>query len=89
MQIEFDPKKDTLNRKKHGMTLAEAVNLEWDTLWSFEDDRFDYGEMRMIGFAYIGLRLYCVVYTEPDDTTWRVISLRLATKREVELYAKA
>lgn len=89
MLIEFDPNKDLLNRKKHGISLAEAANLELDTLWAYEDDRFNYGEIRMVGFAYIGLGLYCVVYTEVDEETWRIISLRSATKREVELYAKA
>ena len=72
MQIEYDPHKDALNLKKHGISLAEIVNMEWDTLWSFEDDRFSYGERRMMGFGYIGMRLYCVIYTELEDDTWRV-----------------
>jgi hypothetical protein len=88
MQIEFDPRKDAINFQKHGVSLADAEHLEWDTLWTFEDDRFNYGEMRMVGFGYIGMRLYCIVYSEIDDDTWRVISLRLATKREVEYYAQ-
>ena len=89
MQIQFDPQKDVLNRQKHGVSLAEAENIEWDTLWGFEDDRFNYGELRMIGFGYIGLRLYCVVYTELNEGLWRIISLRLATRKEVERYAQA
>lgn len=89
MKIEFDPHKNMLNRQKHGVSLAEAKNIEWDTLWAFEDDRFNYSELRMIGFAYIGLRLYCVVYTELDEEFWRIISLRLATRHEVERYAEA
>ncbi|MFZ1386992.1 MAG: BrnT family toxin [Thiolinea sp.] len=89
MQIQFDPQKDVLNRQKHGVSLAEAENIEWDTLWGFEDDRFNYSELRMIGFGYIGLRLYCVVYTELNEELWRIISLRLATRKEVERYAQA
>lgn len=46
-----------------------------------------YGEVRMIGFAYIGLRLCCVVYTGRGDER-RIISLRKANKREVTRYAE-
>ncbi|MDY6842178.1 MAG: BrnT family toxin, partial [Pseudomonadota bacterium] len=45
-----------------------------------------YGERRMIGFAPIGSRVYCLVYTRRDETV-RVISLRKANRREVALYA--
>jgi hypothetical protein len=88
MKTAFDPAKDASNITKHGMSLAEAVNIEWDTLWAFEDDRADYGEVRMIGFAYIGLRLHCVVYTDRGDTR-RIISLRKANSREEKRYAAA
>ena len=93
MKTAFDPAKDVSNITKHGMSLAEAVNIEWDTLWAFEDDRADYGEVRMIGFAYIGfayigLRLHCVVYTDRGDTR-RIISLRKANSREEKRYAAA
>ena len=42
----------------------------------------------MIGYAYIGLRLYCVVYTDRGDER-RIISLRKANSREVKRYAEA
>ena len=48
----------------------------------------DYAEQRMIGFAYIGLRLYCVVFTDRDDVR-RIISLRKANRREIAHYAAA
>lgn len=32
MQIEFDPAKDALNIKNHGLTLALAKSLEFDML---------------------------------------------------------
>lgn len=87
MQIEFDPKKDKQNRHKHGISLAEANKLEWDTLWTFEDYRFDYGELRMIGIGYIGSKLYTFAYTELQEDHWRIISLRLVTKPEIQRYA--
>lgn len=88
MNITFDPAKSAGNFDKHGVALSEAARIEWDTLWAFEDDRMDYGETRMIGFAYIGPRLYCVVFTDRGATR-RIISLRRANSREERKYAEA
>jgi uncharacterized DUF497 family protein len=88
MQIEFDPAKDVLNNKNHGLSLAVAAELEWDLLISHADDtRHDYYEHRMVGFAPIGNNVYCVVFVERQDNVMRVISLRKATKQEVREYA--
>jgi len=88
MNITFDPAKDAINIEKHGMSLADAAEIEWETLWAYEDDRTSYGEVRMIGFAYIGRRLHCVVYTDRAEFR-RIISLRKANKREEKRYAAA
>lgn len=86
MRIEFDPGKDTANIAGHGISLRLAESLEWELLLAMEDDREDYGELRMIGFAPIGRVVYFVAFTENDDT-YRVISLRKATPKEVRYYA--
>ena len=57
-----------------------------DTLSARLDRRQDYGEVRVIGFADVGLRLFCVVFTDRGDER-RVISLRKANAREVADYA--
>ena len=88
VKIAFDPAKCASNITKHGVSLADAADIEWDTLWAKEDERGQYREVRMIGFAYIGLRLYCVVYTDRADTR-RIISLRKANRRELKHYAEA
>ncbi len=88
MIITFDPAKDESNLAKHGVSLAESAMVEWETLYAFEDDRKEYGEVRVRGYAYIGLRLYCVVYVDRDNAR-RIISLRKANQREVQYYAKA
>lgn len=86
MKIEFDPGKDAINTAKHGVSLADAALLEWEWIWATEDARSDYREFRMIGYAPIGPRVYCVVFTERGKTR-RIISLRKANRREVRLYA--
>lgn len=87
MKIDFDPSKDAINQTAHGISLGLASQLEWDNLQSKPDTRRDYGEMRMIGYAVMDERLYCVVYVDRDDVR-RVISLRKANEREVAKYAK-
>jgi uncharacterized DUF497 family protein len=87
MQIEFDPDKDALNVKNHGLSLAAASGFEWDLLICHADNsRHDYYEQRMIGFAPIGNDLFCVVYVERAVDVMRIISLRKATKPEVKNY---
>ena len=88
MNISFDPAKDVANRAKHGVSLAEASAMEWDTVWAKLDLRRDYGERRIVGIGYIGLRLYCVVFTDRGGER-RIISLRKANAREVAQYAQA
>jgi uncharacterized protein (DUF4415 family)/uncharacterized DUF497 family protein len=60
VNISFDPAKDVANLAKHGVSLAEAAALEWDTVWSWPDLRRLYGEPRSAGIGYIGLRLHLV-----------------------------
>jgi len=86
MEYEYDPAKDVINRRKHGISLAEAERLDWDTAFIWEDERFDYGEVRMAGWGYIGLRLFYVAFVDRGDVR-RIISLRKAHKREYRDYA--
>ncbi len=86
MEIVFDPAKDASNFAKHGVSLAWASELLWETLQAKLDDRRDYREDRFIGYALMADRLYCVVYTDRGNTR-RVISLRKANYREVKRYA--
>ncbi len=87
MEITFDPAKDAANLRKHGVSLAASAGFEWDTALTWPDERKDYGEARMAGIGYIGLRLYCVVFVDRARSR-RIISLRKANSREVQRYAE-
>ena len=87
MEIIFDLIKDRINIAKHGVSLAQAEKLEWHEAQVKIDDSQFYGEVREIAFAPIGDRLYCVVFTDRDETR-RVISLRRATRQEVKYYVE-
>ena len=78
--MEFDPAKDALNIRKHGISLARAGELDVLTAAVVIDDRKDYGEPRYRAFGPIDGRLYCLVFTI-RQTSERAISLRPAKPR--------
>ena len=86
--MEFDRAKDKANRGKHGVSLALAADLDWDAALVWPDERFEYGEIRMIALAPRTETLYCVAFVEHGEVR-RVISLRRATRREVKHYVES
>jgi len=87
MEYDYDPAKDAVNRRKHGISLGEAERLDWDTAFVEIDERFDYGEWRMVGLGFIGADIFHVAYVENEGVT-RVISLRPAEKHEIKRYIR-
>ena len=88
MKIEFDPVKDRLNQKKHGLSLSFAAELDWEFSLSWEDGGLDYGEWRFNALVPVGDMLYHVTYTEKERDVMRVISLRLAENWEKRRYVR-
>jgi uncharacterized protein len=87
MRIEFDPNKDEENRRKHGLSLSLAIELDWDTALVWADDSLDYDELRMIALAPNTGLLYFVAYVDRGSVL-RIISLRRAIRREVKFYVQ-
>ncbi|OHC75649.1 MAG: hypothetical protein A3G18_00375 [Rhodospirillales bacterium RIFCSPLOWO2_12_FULL_58_28] len=85
MNVVFDAAKDTENRRKHGVSLAEAAFMDWDAALIWQDTRHDYGETRMVALGEIGERVYCAVFVDRESDR-RVISLRKANQREFDHY---
>jgi uncharacterized DUF497 family protein len=88
MRIEFDPIKDVSNQEKHGLSLALAAELDWDQALVWVDDRYEYGEMRMIALAPDTGILYYVAFVDRGEVR-RIISLRRAGRREVKHYVES
>ncbi len=88
MRIEFDPAKDAANQAKHGVSLAMAVELDWEAALGWIDDRFEYNEMRTIALAPNPEILYYVAFVDRGATR-RIISLRRANRCEVKHYAES
>ena len=87
MRLSYDPVKDKSNQKKHGVSLAKACEIPWDSALVEIDLRRNYGEPRFRALALIGLRVYAVVYTDRDSSR-RIISFRKANQREIKRYFK-
>jgi len=87
MRIEFDPAKDLANQTKHGISLSVADELDWEAALVWIDDRFEYGETRMIALAAKTEILYYVAFVDRGEAR-RVISLRRANRREVKHYVE-
>lgn len=85
MQYEWNSAKDQANIAKRGISLAAAEFLFDGTERISRDDRFDYGEVRMIARGMIEGRLFVCVYTDRGDVR-RIISLRKANRREQNAY---
>ena len=87
IRVEFDPAKDAANQAKHGVSLAMAGDLDWEAALVWVDERFEYGESRMIALASQTEILCCVAFVDRSEVR-RVISLRRANRREVKHYVE-
>ena len=87
MKVDWDPDKATANVAKHRISFEEAASVFGDSLaYTFRDPDRSTGEAR---FLTIGLsnraRLLFISYTERGGVI-RLISVRLATRRERKIY---
>ena len=88
MKITFDPAKNAMNQKKHGVSLVLAESFELETSVLREDNRAHYGEQRFEATGLIGDQIYVFVFClRDDDEEIRAISLRKALPREARRYA--
>ncbi len=86
MRFEWDPGKDRLNVREHGLRFEYAARVFFDpNRLDREDDREDYGEERRVTIGRIDERILAVVYTERGEF-YRLISARKADEREHKDY---
>jgi len=58
VDYEFDAAKDESNLVKHGLSLADSEDFEWETAVVREDTRKQYAEQRLEATGLIGERLH-------------------------------
>jgi uncharacterized protein len=85
--VEFDAGKSAANLRERGIGFERFADIDFETAIAIQDDRRDYGELRLRVLGNIDGRLYAAVIT-PRGSRIRVISLRRANRREEKQYAK-
>ena len=80
--FEWDYAKNIMNLRKHGISFEEAKLIFEGQVVSKIDNRLDYGEVRTISIGAIEDAIIVVVVHTDRNRTTRIISARLANKRE-------
>lgn len=79
------------NLRKHKIDFADLIDLFENVTATEKDERYQYGEERLLTFGLLTGEVVAVVHTETiagDDSLIRVISARKAEKHEQEYYFK-
>jgi len=83
---DFDPKKNAINLRKHGVSLSEGDGVLRDPLALTIEDRSAEGEQRFVTLGANAFGdLMVVVWTGREDEI-RTISVRRATAKERRSY---
>ena len=87
MKSEWDEAKNRKNLEKHGLSFEDAEQVFSGPCVTFEDDRFAYGEERLITLGLLAGRLVVIAHAPRGEGT-RIISMRKANRREQKTYQK-
>ncbi len=87
MEFESDPVKAASNLKNHKVSFEEAASVFGDSMaYTFADPDHSLGEERWLMFGQSRMaRILAVIYTHRRGK-YRLISARLATRRERKTY---
>ena len=85
MEFTWSEAKRAANLKAHGLDFVDAALVFEGTTYTFEDDRFSYGEQRFVTLGLLAGVPVSIIHTESDHEI-RIISFRKATKRESQIY---
>lgn len=77
--------KRTANLKAHGLDFVDAPGVFGALTFTFEDDRYVYGERRFVTPGLLAGVPVSIVHTESRHEI-RIVSFRKATPREAQIY---
>jgi len=87
LAFEWDPAKAAANLKRHGISFEYALAVFGDPLARIFDDRaHSQGEQRELIIGHVGDHVLLVVSFAERPNAIRLMSARLATKRERHEY---
>jgi len=85
----WDRKKNSANLSKHGVTFERAIRVFEGFTLEFQDDRYNYDEIREVAIGLVEADEIVVIFTEVRDEERRIISARRAKRAERERYWRA
>ncbi|MDZ4252612.1 MAG: BrnT family toxin [Sulfuritalea sp.] len=85
MEFTWSESKRKLNLKNHGLDFVDAPRVFEGVTFTFEDDRFPYGEQRFVTLGLLAGIPVSIVHTESEHEI-RIISFRKASQRETQIY---
>lgn len=86
-QYEWDEAKNAANRLKHGVGFELVEQFDWASARFRVDDRFDYGEERILAYGRIDGKGYVVLFVE-RGARLRIIGMRRAHEQEMRRYER-
>jgi len=75
-----------MERGEEPQHFADAEQVLSGPCVSFVDDRFDYGEERLVTLGMLVGRVVVIAHAPRGNETTRVISMRKANRREQKIY---
>ena len=90
MEFVWDDAKNESNTRKHGLSFEEVTELflSGDDYLELFDEVHSEHEDRFIAIGPIKRGVIVVVFTIVEDDVTRIISARIATKKEVAMYRR-
>jgi uncharacterized protein len=88
MRFTWDERKRRSNLKFHGIDFIDAPRVFEGPTFTFEDDRFEYDELRFVTLGFLSGIPVSIVHTETVARI-HVISFRKATRNEEILLIKS
>ena len=74
MRFTWDVSKNNRNVRRRGLAFRDAVRIFEGPTMEKEDDRFDYGEIRIYAIGLVDGVEITVIYTERDNDERHIIS---------------
>jgi uncharacterized DUF497 family protein len=86
VKITFDRAKREQTLRERGIDFRDARLVFAGTVLEIEDERRDYGEIRIRTVGHLAGRMVMVVWTPRGKATRRIISMRKCNDREQAAY---
>ena len=86
MRFTWDERKNAENVRKHGIGFSDAVCIFDGEIVEWIDRRFPYDEERWAAIGITENKEILVIYVEKGEDVRRIISARLATRQERDIY---